>query len=283
MSEVSQALYLDLLKKALTDYLHIDHAYANGAPSEHWTSKSALKNLRNKWLIGLLRRSHLLVLKEDRLTPAERRRRREGGLDWPLMADTMIGLKRLDNLQSLCTAVIRDDVPGDFIETGVWRGGASILMRAVLKVHGITDRLVWACDSFEGLPPPDPEKHPADQGDIHHTFSTLAVSQQAVEANFEKYGLLDDQVRFVKGYFEDTLDGIPAERFAILRLDGDMYGSTIVALKTLYPRLSSGGYIIIDDFGLGPCRQAVEDYRAEHGITEEIVTIDDFGVYWQKF
>ena len=199
------------------------------------------------------------------------------------MADTMIGLKRLDNLQSLCTAVIREDVPGDFIETGVWRGGASILMRAVLKVHGITDRLVWACDSFEGLPPPDPEKHPADQGDIHHTFSTLAVSQQAVEANFEKYGLLDDQVRFVKGYFEDTLDGIPAERFAILRLDGDMYGSTIVALKTLYPRLSSGGYIIIDDFGLGPCRQAVEDYRAEHGITEEIVTIDDFGVYWQKF
>ena len=170
MSEVSQALYLDLLKKALTDYLHIDNAYANGAPSEHWTSKSALNNLRNKWLIGLLRRSHLLVLKEDRLTPAERRRRREGGLDWPLMADTMIGLKRLDNLQSLCTAVIRYDVPGDFIETGVWRCGASILMRAVLKVHGITDRLVWACDSFEGLPPPDPEKHPADQGDIHHTF-----------------------------------------------------------------------------------------------------------------
>lgn len=282
MSTDPKNLYLDLMKKVLTDYLRVGDDYANGMPSEYWWPKSALKNLRNRWLIRFLHRGHMLVLKHDRLTPAVRREQREKGLGWPFFADTMIGLRRLDNIQALCEIVIRDGVPGDFIETGVWKGGAAIFMRAVLKAHDVTERLVWACDSFEGLPPPEPDKYPADVNDPHHTYRFLAVSQEQVEKNFEKYSLLDDQVRFVKGFFEHTLEGVPAEKFALLRLDGDMYSSTIVALQALYPRLSPGGFIIIDDYHLGPCKQAVDDYRKEHGITEDVTWIDESGVFWRK-
>ena len=74
------------------------------------------------------------------------------GRDWPARAHTMIGLKRLANVRECVERVLADNVPGDLIETGVWRGGTTIFMRAILKVHGVTDRLVWVADSFAGLP-----------------------------------------------------------------------------------------------------------------------------------
>jgi O-methyltransferase len=225
----------------------------------------------------------MIVLREDGLSVEERREKREQGLDWPLMqAQTMIGIHRLNNIQELLEDVIERGIKGDVIETGVWRCGASIFMRAILEVHAVTDKKVWVCDSFEGLPLPEPDKYPADKGDAHHTFNFLAISKEAVAANFEKYGLLDEQVCFVKGYFEDTLAHIPAEKFSLLRLDGDMYSSTIVALEELYPKLSSGGYIIIDDFNLSPCVEAVNDYRKTNEIIAPITDVDGSGAYWRK-
>ncbi len=156
-------------------------------------------------------------------------------------------------------------------------------MRAVLKAHRVADRFVWVADSFEGLPPPDEERYPPDRGDALHTVSVLSVSLKEVQSNFEKYGLLDDQVRFLKGWFRDTLPSAPIERLAVLRLDGDMYESTMDGLLNLYPRLSVGGYVIVDDYGAIPaCRQAVDDYRESHGIREEILEIDWTGKYWRR-
>ena len=135
---------------------------------------------------------------------------RAKGRDWPAKAHTMIGFERLRNVRELMSHVISDQIPGDFVETGVWRGGACIYMRAILKVFGIVDRKIWVADSFEGLPAPDPQRYPAqDQGDIHHTFKALTVSLEAVQENFRKYDLLDDQVRFLKGWFKDTLPSAP--------------------------------------------------------------------------
>jgi O-methyltransferase len=186
------------------------------------------------------------------------------------------------NLRFCVERIIADRVPGDLIETGVWRGGASIFMRGILAAYGVTDRRVWVADSFEGLPKPDP-RYAADAGDPHHTFkSLLAVSLDDVRANFEKYGLLDDQVRFLKGWFRDTLPLAPIERLAVLRLDGDMYGSTIEALEPLYPKLSRGGYLIVDDYALSGARKAVEDYRAANGITDPVNEIDWTGAFWRK-
>lgn len=208
---------------------------------------------------------------------------RADGRDWPAAAHSMVGLKRLDNLQFCVEDALARGVPGDLMETGVWRGGAVILMRAILKAHGVTDRRVWAADSFAGLPPPNAGKYPADAGWELNAFKELAVSLEEVQANFRAYGLLDEQVRFLKGWFRDTLPSAPVQRLAVLRLDGDLYESTIDALNALYPKLEKGGYLIVDDYAdIGPCRQAVDDYRARHGIAEEILRIDWSGVYWKK-
>jgi hypothetical protein len=202
---------------------------------------------------------------------------------YPRRAHTMIGLARLSNIQELVENVLARDVPGDLIEAGAWRGGATIFMRAVLKAHAVTDRTVWVADSFEGLPPPNPEEYPADQGLDLNTIEDLAVSQEEAAANFERYGLLDNQVRFIKGWFKDTLPTAPIRQLAVFRVDADLYESTMDALVPLYPKVASGGYVIVDDYKVIPaCKEAVDDYRAEHGITAPLNHIDWNAVYWQK-
>jgi O-methyltransferase len=207
---------------------------------------------------------------------------REEGRDWPPTAETMVGTKRLENVLRCCCKVLETDIPGDFVETGVWRGGVTILMRGVLAAYGVADRTVWAADSFEGLPVPDAERYPADTVDWSHV-EPLKVHLDAVRRNFERYDLLDDQVEFLPGWFEDTLPTAPIEEIAVLRLDGDLYQSTMDALDALYPKLAVGGYAIVDDYGgWQQCRQAVDDYRARSAITDPIVPVDWTGVHWQK-
>ena len=215
-------------------------------------------------------------------SPTFDRKRRATGLDWPAQAHTMVGTARLRNLASLVDRTLSENIPGDYIETGVWRGGSSILMRAILAAREETGRRVYLADSFEGLPPPKPDLYPQDKGDTLHAYPQLAISLEQVKDNFARYGLLDDQVMFVKGFFDQTLPKLEAGPFALLRLDGDMYESTIVALESLYPRLSPGGFIIIDDYGLKTCKLAVDDYRRAHGIMEPLESVDWTGVWWRK-
>ncbi len=268
----ARALYLDLLKRALTNWTH---------------AGAELKPMHARGLSGLVRRAvvrvvagrHARLVRPFRFDPEKRAE----GRDWPPGAHTMIGFKRLDNLQHCVETVLKDGVPGDLLEAGVWRGGASIFMRAVLKVHGVTNRRVWLADSFAGLPPPDLARYPQDAGSRFHTVEQLAVALEQVRKHFEHYGLLDDQVRFLKGWFKDTLPAAPVERLAVARLDGDMYESTLDAISSLYPKLSPGGFLIVDDYGAVPaCKQAIHDYRDRHAIREAIVPIDWTGVYWRR-
>lgn len=205
-----------------------------------------------------------------------------GGI-WPSRAHTMIGLARLDNIHYCVKEVLRAGVPGDLIETGVWRGGATIFMRGLLKAYGVTDRTVWVADSFEGLPRGDRVRYPKESKAEFHSFRDLAVPLEEVRRNFERYGLLDDQVRFLKGWFRDTLPSAPIDRLAVMRLDGDMYESTMDALVNLYPKLSDGGFVIIDDYNGEPsCNDAVDDFRRECGITTDLSKIVGCGVFWRK-
>lgn len=205
-------------------------------------------------------------------------------------AVTMLPMVRLDHLQACVEDVLRRGVPGDLLEAGVWRGGAAILMRGVLRAHGVTDRCVWAADSFQGLPEPDAERFPREAA-AHHgpvmrdAFGHLAASLEDVQASFERYGLLDGQVRFLPGWFKDTLPTAPVERLALARVDGDYYESTRDALVHLYDKLSVGGYLIVDDYGEDEwthCRQAVDEFRAQRGITEPLVPVDRRCWYWQR-
>jgi hypothetical protein len=241
--------------------------------------------------LALLRDSLIGLLDEDPSFELKPRggqmrfdaRRRIDGEDWPVLAVSMIGAHRMAQLQQAVEYVIAQGVPGDLIETGVWRGGACILMRAVLMAYGVQDRRVWVADSFAGLPAPDPAKYPTDRGDLLHTFEQLAVPVETVKRNFARYRLLDDRVVFLKGWFKDTLRTAPIERLAVLRLDGDLYESTMDALTALYDRVSPGGIVIVDDYGvIATCAAAVDDFRRDRGITEPIQRIDKSGVYWQR-
>ncbi|WP_375569874.1 TylF/MycF/NovP-related O-methyltransferase [Seohaeicola saemankumensis] len=242
-----RTLYLDLISKVIVNTIY-------GDPND------------NEWL--------------DRVYDPELR---QEGRDWPQVAHSMAGIRRIENTRELCERAILEGIPGDFIETGVWRGGTCILMRAVLEAHGDPGRHVWCCNSFEGLPPPDPELYPVDAGDVYHTYKELAISLEQVQANFACYGLLDERTRFVKGFFRDTLHKLDAECFSLIRLDGDMYELTIQALEALHPKLSSGGFVIIDDYGAVPsCARAVDDFRAREGITAPMEVIDWTGVWWRN-
>ncbi len=205
-------------------------------------------------------------------------------------AISMLPLVRFDNLQCCIREVLSNQVPGDLIETGVWRGGATIFMRAALKAYGANDRLVWAADSFEGLPEPDAEKYPLEAKAFHGPvmktqMKHLAASLEDVQENFRVYNMFDDNVRFLKGWFKDTLPTAPIEKLAILRLDGDYYEFTRDGLINLYPRVSAGGFVIVDDYGEDRwtyCARAVDEYRASNGITESMIKVDSRCYFWKK-
>ena len=262
-------MYLDLLRRSLTRY----------GTAEFVPIRAASHPMVRR-VFGILAKRNIRLMRE---IPFDEQRRNLG-LDWPASAETMIGMQRLTHLQRCAETVLAEDIPGDLVECGVWRGGACILMRAVLSAYGDEERCVWLADSFEGVPPPDPENYSADK-DLRLDLSAnvLAIPASAVRDNFKRYGLLDDRVRILPGWFKDTLPGAPINRIALLRLDGDLYESTIQALEALYPRLSASGFCIIDDYhSIDACRQAVTDYRQRNSITAEIFDIDGSGVYWRR-
>jgi len=263
--------YLSLLKRALTGAAH-QEAYKVIPDPAPLIGQINADNLEKADMVLALR-----------LDDEARRDVVEEGKDWPLIAETMIGLKRLNQLERALTTILQNRVPGDLIEAGVWRGGATIFMRGFLAAHGVTDRRVWLADSFEGVPPPDPEKYPADADDPHHSYSLLAVDETTVRANFRRYRLSDDQLVFLKGRFRDTLPTVKDRTWSLVRLDGDLYESTMDGLVNLYPGLSVGGFLIVDDYGaIDAAAKAVDDFREAHGITEHIERIDWTGIYWQK-
>lgn len=250
LSDVRKELYLDLLKKVLTNVIYEDPAI----PNMLFENAEFIKDAR------------------------------VAGVDWPSVAHTMVGMARLDNVQKLLERVIEEKVPGDFIETGVWRGGVCIFARGLFKSYGIEDRKVWVADSFEGIPTVDDSSHPLDKDlNLHEANDVLGVSEETVRRNFELYGLLDDQVEFLPGWFKDTLPGAPIETLSVMRLDGDLYESTMDALNNLYPKLSVGGYVIIDDYLIPACKEAVHDFRREHDLEgDPIEQIDHWSVYWRR-
>ena len=207
---------------------------------------------------------------------------RAKGNDWTYLGDTMTGNARLDNVRDLIQDVIKNDVPGDYVETGVWRGGLSIFARGVLRAHGQQHRRSFVCDSFKGLPPGDKSLHGGDKGwdNAHY----LEVPAEVVASNFNLAGLLDEKVIFAKGFFNDSLPVLAKsiDALAIIRFDGDIYESAVDVFYHLYDKLSVGGYWIQDDWYGFPAQDAAHDFFKVHGISPEIIRIDDLGAYWKK-
>jgi O-methyltransferase len=218
------------------------------------------------------------------LPDEDQRRWRVDGSDWPLNGLTMVGLRRLDDLQACVESVVGDGVAGDLIEAGAWRGGASILMRGTLDTLGAQARTVWVADSFQGFPQPRSGSEDREL-DLHMSaIDFLAPSLEEVRGYFARFGF-QSGVEFVPGFFEETMEQLRGRRWSVIRLDADGYNATRLALDALYPGLEVGGYLIIDDyfhFHLPVCRRAVDDFRREHGITEPIARIDWTGARWRR-
>lgn len=196
------------------------------------------------------------------------------GMDWPLYGLSMVGLNRLDDLERCVRSVVRDEVAGDLIEAGTWRGGASMLMRATLDTLG-DDRTVWVADSYTGF---REDLRFADLAAVDF----LAVSLEEVKENFARFGL-ESGVEYLPGYFDETMPRLGKREWAICRLDGDSYEATRLCLETLYADLSVGGYVIIDDYwALDECRAAVDEFRASHGIEEPLEKVDWTCARWRR-
>lgn len=267
--------YIDLLKRCLTRELFMEEEMVDVMG---WPLGGPLGDPDEVWRV--LRNAGMRIVK-----PFDDLERRLTGKDWPMHAETMVGTARLDNVDDLVTRALKNDIAGDLVETGVWRGGVVILMRALLDALGDDHRRVWACDSFEGLPTPDPDQYPADAKHLvdEAVQTHTAVSLAQVQANIDRYKLLDDRIEFLPGWFRDTLPGAPIESIAVLRLDGDLYESTMDGLVHLEPKVSPGGFVIVDDYNSWEaCRQAVTEYRQANEITAEIHEIDWTGAWWQK-
>ena len=201
------------------------------------------------------------------------------GLYWPKVGETMVGVDRLSNLESCLDRVREEGIEGDIVETGVWKGGACIFSKMYCDLYGM-DRRIFVVDSFCGLPKPEMEE---DKDCKWHEHKELAVSLSDVRRNFGLYGCLDEKVVFVKGWFKDTLFGNgDIGKVSVLRLDGDMYKSTMDVLESCYGKVVSGGFVIIDDYCIKECRRAVDEYRGRMGVRESLVHPNWIYCYWRK-
>jgi hypothetical protein len=272
------SLYLDILKRSILNEIYLDdelrilylRACLEGKESFRFPVFHDIRNAR---------RDDYRKLSESRQVGQffDRRIGNSG------FNHSMMGRARIDNLHASMDLVRTEQVPGDFIECGVWRGGGCIFMAGYLRAYGMNDRRVLVADSFEGLPTPS---LPQDAGiDLSkNKFPELAVSLETVKENFAAYDLDQDNVVYLKGWFKDTLPNAPADTIALLRMDGDLYESTMDILNALYDKVAPGGVVIVDDFYAVPaCEKAIVDFFRQRGLAlPEMKKIDWTGVWFRK-
>ena len=270
--------YLDLLARALVNLIYPEHELRMEHLARHGVSDDPRGDARTLRDIRTQEAETLAALVGSKVE----------GHNWrgqvTSQAHTMIGLRRLENLERCAARVFADGVPGDFLEAGVCQGGASIFLRALQVAYDEADRRTWVADSFAGLPAPEHPQDVAHGMDFTEPAQPwLAASLESVQENFRTYDLLSDHVRFLPGWFADTLPSAPVEQLAVLRVDADLYASTRDALDALYDKVSLGGYVVIDDYcAFEPCRAAVDEFRSGRGITDELHRVDWTAVFWRK-
>jgi hypothetical protein len=186
-----------------------------------------------------------------------------------IKAYTMVEPERCYALYQSVRYILQKNIPGDFTECGVWKGGSVMMIASMLLAAGITDRKIYCYDTFEGMAKPgdedgDWEKAEWEKNKINDQLNKWCLSSlEEVQANMESTGYPKENIVFIKGKVEQTIPGTLPGKLALLRLDTDWYESTKHELYHLYPLLEKGGILIIDDYGAWPgARKAVDEYFA---------------------
>lgn len=196
---------------------------------------------------------------------------------------TMTSIERMYGLHAAANYVVDNDIPGDFVETGVWRGGSSMMSALTLLARDAAKRDLWLYDTYEGMTEPTEADRSFDGRSAQEQYEEIpdwcAASKQDVETNMFSTGYPPERLHFIEGKVEDTIPsaGTPAQ-IALLRLDTDWYVSNKHELENLYPLLSPGGVLLIDDYGHWEgVRKSVDEYFSEQGITGLLNRIDYTG------
>jgi O-methyltransferase len=201
-------------------------------------------------------------------------------------AYTLTGADRLAGVIEATTYIVRNNIPGDFVECGVWRGGSMMAVALTLLELGETSRHLYLYDTFAGMPAPTDRDRDLDGTPARTLLDDVSVADgirciadlEDVTRNIERTGYPASRVTFVRGKVEDTIPAIAPEHIALLRLDTDWYASTKHELTHLYPRLSTRGVLILDDYGHWQgAREAADEYFAEHGLAPILVRLDYTG------
>ncbi len=193
---------------------------------------------------------------------------------------------RCNHLWQVLEEIADRKIEGDLVETGVYKGGTSIIMAYFNKQYKLNKR-IWCCDSFKGCPDPKETRLGAHHDETHGK-GDFTCDLQTVKNNFMKYEVLSKHIEFVEGWFEDTMPRVASriDKIALLRFDGDLYSSTLDVLNNLYPKVVSGGFIIIDDFCLPACEAAVREYLNANNLKVQINNPlnsgDTCGSWWIK-
>ena len=199
---------------------------------------------------------------------------------------TMTSVERMFALYKSVEYVVRSEIPGDFVECGVWRGGSLMMMALTLQRLGQT-RAIHGFDTFEGMPAPTAADIKHDTGESAAAILARSVEREddlvwgiagrdVAEKNVAATGYPAELVHFHVGRVEETIPDRAPDRIALLRLDTDWYESTRHELEHLYPRLAPGGVLIIDDYGFWRgARQATDEYFAKIGGKVLLNRIDD--------
>jgi O-methyltransferase len=185
-----------------------------------------------------------------------------------------------DPIYSLITAtryIVENQIKGDFVECGIWRGGCSMAVALTLLELGDTSRKIWLYDTFSGMTEPGimdvsfgedgmpalPYWKNKKGSSLGSDWANISLNQVKINLNSTSYP--SEKIRFIKGDVLETLNGELPENVALLRLDTDWYQSTKKELSSLYPKLSTGGICIVDDYGAwAGSKQAVDEYFTQH-------------------
>ena len=191
-----------------------------------------------------------------------------------------------DELKSIFDALSKNKVKGDIMEVGVWNGGTAIYMKALIEYYELSSQL-WLFDTFDEKFCTSYYKHDKDLKalDKYLSWSNLIYpSVEVVIQNFNQFDLYDENVKILKGDIFDTYVNCDASDISLLRLDVDFFESTLFMLEKFYPKISNGGYIIIDDYGVEEfnCKDAVDKFRKDNKINNKLNLVGDFVAYWIK-
>ena len=202
--------------------------------------------------------------------------KREMGQDWPIVGHTMVGHRRLENIEGSLRSVVSRQIEGHFVELGVWKGGASIYARMVLNVLEQRNRTVFVLDAFETL----------EGYDKAQEF--ISTTEAELRHNFQKYDV-SDGVEYMKGLFQHTTPRLASKlknehgHISVLRIDGNFYFSYEDAMYNLYELVPVGGIVIFDDMYSHPdVKRFWHDFTSDYKLPEMVHPIDKNSAWFMK-